>query len=85
MTCLGSDRQTVCEYWKALAVVQSSSRKGLKTAIILITWEIWKERNTRVFNNKLSMSSMLMQHIKNEAKNWITAGAKKLADLLGQS
>ena len=83
LTCLGSGRPTVCDYWKALATSQSASPKGLKTAIILIAWEIWKERNARVFNNKFTMPSVLMQRIKDGGKNWIMAGAKKLAELLG--
>jgi hypothetical protein len=55
--------------------------KGLHSAIILITWEIWKERNARVFNNKASMPAALMQRIKDESKNWIMEGAKHLAEL----
>ena len=57
---------------------------GLKSAITLIAWELWKERNERVFNNKAIMPSALMQKIKDESKNWILAGAKQL-DLLTTS
>jgi hypothetical protein len=55
--------------------------KGLYSTIILITWEIWKERNARVFNNKSSMASALLQRIKDESENWIMAGTKHLADI----
>jgi hypothetical protein len=55
--------------------------KGLHSAIILITWEIWKGRNARVFNNKASMPAALMQRINDESKNWIMEGAKHLAEL----
>ena len=44
------------------------SHKGVKTVIILIPSEIRKERNGRIFNNKSSMSSLLFQGIKDEAK-----------------
>ena len=81
MHCLGVTQDTIFGYWNALAVLPSPSRGGLKTAIILITWEIWKERNARVFNNTFTMPSTLFQHIKSESKNWILAGAKKLAEI----
>jgi hypothetical protein len=57
--------------------------KSLRTAIMLISWEIWKERNERVFNNKSSLPSVIMHKIREEGKNWILAGAKGLGELLG--
>ena len=72
-------KPTILDYWKDLAHSPSPSRKGLQSAIILIAWEIWKERNARVFNNIFTMPSALFQSIKNESKNWILAGAKRLA------
>ena len=71
------------DYWKDLASLASPSRNGMQTAIILITWEIWKERNAWVFNNKFTMLSVLFQRIKSKSKNWILAGAKKLAETIG--
>ena len=80
MQGLGVTKPTIFDYWKDLAATLSPSREGLKTAIILITWEIWKERNARVFNNTFTMPSILFQRIRSESKNWILAGAKKLAE-----
>ena len=37
---LGVSKPTVFEYWKDLVASSSPSREGLKTATILITWEI---------------------------------------------
>jgi hypothetical protein len=78
---LGSGRQTVLQYWQAAALSPTAHPQGLKSAITLITWELWKERNARVFNNKATMPSTLMQKIKDESKNWILAGAKHLAQI----
>jgi hypothetical protein len=50
---------------------------------MLISWEIWKERNERVFNNKSSLPSIVMQKIRDEGKDWVLANAKNLAELLG--
>jgi hypothetical protein len=73
----------VLEYWQAIARTPTSCTKGLRTAIILIAWEIWKERNERVFNNKSSLPSEIMLKIREEGKDWILAGAKGLAELVG--
>jgi hypothetical protein len=78
---LRSGRGTVLEYWHAITASPSACPKGLKSAVILIGWELWKERNARVFNNKASLPLALMQKIKDEGKNWIIAGAKHLAEI----
>ena len=61
---LAATKPTIFDYWKDLAVVPSTSREGLKTAIILITWEIWKECNVRIFNNTFTMPLVLFSHQK---------------------
>jgi hypothetical protein len=83
MRCLGTGRPKVLEYWQAIARTPTSSPKGIQTAIILISWEIWKERNERVFNNKSSLPSEIMLRIREEGKDYIVAGAKGLAVLMG--
>jgi len=37
-------------WWTALARTTGVSRKGIKSLIILICWEIWKERNAQIFD-----------------------------------
>ena len=59
MQSIGVVKPTILDYWKDLALTPSPSCSGLKTAIILITWEIWKERNARIFNNTFTMPSSL--------------------------
>uniref|UniRef100_A0ACD5WV21 Uncharacterized protein n=1 Tax=Avena sativa TaxID=4498 RepID=A0ACD5WV21_AVESA len=83
LLCLGSGRPKVLDYWHAIAKTPTSSLKGLQTAIILIVWEIWKERNERVFGNRSSLPSVIMDKIREEEKDWILAGAKNLAELVG--
>jgi hypothetical protein len=82
MSSLGEGRAKVIDYWQAITSTTTSSPKGLRSAVILITWEIWKERNDRVFNNKSSLPSVVMHKIREEGKDWILAGAKSLADLI---
>jgi hypothetical protein len=60
----------------------SPHRKGLLSLALLVVWEIWKERNARVFRNKLSSSVVIFELIKAEARLWILVGAKHLGDLM---
>ena len=60
MQSIEPTRPTVYKYWTNLAASTFPSCKGLKTAIILVTWEFWKERNARVYNNKFSMPTLLL-------------------------
>jgi hypothetical protein len=59
----------------------STCPKGLQPTVILIGWELRKERNATVFNNKASTPLALMQKIKDEGRNWIIVGAKHLAEI----
>jgi hypothetical protein len=46
-----------------------------------VNWEIWLERNDRVFNQHQSSIPTIMAKIKSEALAWIAAGAKGFATL----
>ena len=56
--------------------------KGLKSLVILVCWEIWNERNARIFNSTEAPSFTVAEKIKGEASAWILAGAKHLACLI---
>jgi hypothetical protein len=56
--------------------------KGLASLTLLVVWEIWKERNARVFRKKMSPSFVILDAIKCEARLWVLAGAKRLGDLM---
>ena len=51
----------------------------MRSMIILVSWEIWNERNARIFNHKELPHNQLLQKIKDESEMWIMAGAKHLA------
>jgi hypothetical protein len=70
------------EWWSSMVEGSSMHRKGLATLTLLTVWEIWQERNARVFCNKLSPTFVLLDKIKNEARLWVLAGAKGLGNLM---
>jgi hypothetical protein len=48
---------------------------------LLIIWEVWKERNNRIFDHTESTTTSLVIKIKSEFGLWLSAGAKSLANL----
>jgi hypothetical protein len=49
---------------------------------MLVTWELWKERNAWTFNNVSTMPTIIFDKIKLEARTWVLAGAKHLGTLI---
>jgi hypothetical protein len=45
---------------------------------MLVTLQLWKERNTRTFNNVSTLPIVFFEKIKSEARTWVLAGAKHL-------
>jgi hypothetical protein len=72
----------VKEWWSSLAEGPTPQRKALASLTLLTVWELWKERNARVFWNKHSPMFVIVDKIKGEARLWVLAGAKRLGYLL---
>jgi hypothetical protein len=58
------------------------NRKALASLTLLVSWEIWNERNARVFRNKQVPPLVILDKIKNEARLWVIEGGKRLGYLL---
>ena len=73
-----------------MAAIRGVSRKGLKSLVILVCWEIWNERNACIFNSTKAPSFTVAEKIKGasaekikgEASAWTLAGAKHLSCLI---
>jgi hypothetical protein len=68
------------EWWNIST--SGHGRKGLATLYMLIIWEIWNERNDRVFKNKQAPLQIIFDRVKKEARLWVLAGAKHLDHLM---
>jgi hypothetical protein len=54
-------------------------------SFLLVIWEVWKERNDRVFNRREAAPPSTAAKIKSEASVWIVVGVKDLAILLART
>uniref|UniRef100_I1NKM2 Reverse transcriptase zinc-binding domain-containing protein n=1 Tax=Oryza glaberrima TaxID=4538 RepID=I1NKM2_ORYGL len=68
------------QWWENMANVCGVPKKGLRSLILLVVWEIWKERNRRIFDHKEMATSFLLTKIKEEVGLWVLAGAKCLRE-----
>lgn len=59
-----------------------TTRKHWASLVHLAWWMIWKERNSRVFQNTATSISRIHSNILDEARNWKDAGKTKAFDLL---
>jgi hypothetical protein len=50
--------------------------------IMLVSWEVWKKRNARVFCHHYSTVATVVCKIKEEARVWSFAGAKNLNNVI---
>jgi len=57
--------------------------KALRSLLLLVNWEIWKEMNARIFDRCESSTIALLTKIKQEAWAWGIAGARHLLSILG--
>ena len=55
--------------------------RSMNAIINLVCWSLWKERNTRVFNNLLSPPSVVFSKVVEEATVWLAAGKSKAGQL----
>ncbi|CAL5041675.1 unnamed protein product [Urochloa decumbens] len=73
---------SIQEWWHQLRnQLLSHKRKGFDSLFALITWQLWKERNARLFRDAVSTPLQLLGRIKREGDDWIAAGAQKLGSL----
>jgi len=76
---------SVAQWWSNTTMTPHiDPHKAMASIIVMliITWKIWKERNSRVFKHHETSATALMSTIKQEARAWVAAGAKDLAGLV---
>ena len=69
-------------WWTNITSSEHVPRKAIRSLALLVIWEIWRERNARVFRNHETSPLGLLAKIKSEAAAWVATGAKALENLL---
>lgn len=65
-----------------IAAAAPSRRSGMQSMVTLTIWEIWRERNNRVFRNEARTVRQIVHNIQDEARTWRFASNKGLELLL---
>jgi len=71
-------------WWRAVGKAEGMPIKAIGSLTILVTWELWKERNARIFQRHHSTAERLIAEIKEEARTWCLAGAKRLKEIFSR-
>ncbi|KAM3365049.1 hypothetical protein ACQJBY_015046 [Aegilops geniculata] len=81
-TTIWQTRTSVKDWWNSNLQICLGSPKALASLMMLISWEIWTERNARVFRNTAIPSMVLTCKIKEEVSLWAVAGAKHMSAVM---
>jgi hypothetical protein len=60
-------------------LLDSVKRRGFDSLVLLVSWEVWKERNARIFRNEVSTAAAIAKRVHDEGSQWIDAGFIPLA------
>jgi hypothetical protein len=74
--------RSVKEWWQEAIDKQCQSRKTMASLAMLLSWEVWKERNASVFQNNAFTTMMVISKIREEMALWSLAGAKVLSNVM---
>jgi hypothetical protein len=77
-----NDMIQVHKWWTVLDQTYSVSKKGLRSQIMVVCWEIWTKKNVGVFEHEESTNVRVLQKIKDKTCMWVTAEEKHLNELL---
>ncbi|KAF6996655.1 hypothetical protein CFC21_012973 [Triticum aestivum] len=72
-------RASVRDWWNVNLQILLGSPRVLAPLMMLISWEIWSERNARVFRKTDVPSMVIINMIKEEVSLWALAGTKHLS------
>jgi hypothetical protein len=71
-------------WWIEVIHKRGEARKAMSSSAMLVSWEFWKERKARVFQNHSITSNMLVTKIKDEMAMWCLSGAKALSNVMSR-
>jgi hypothetical protein len=66
---LGRSASSAGVWWRMMATSNGVPSKVLRSLLLLVNWEVWKERNARTFARKELSAVVLFQKIKDAANS----------------
>lgn len=70
----------VASWWMdSRGQVPPAFRKGFDSAVLLLSWLLWKERNSRTFDHENSTVTQVARRALEEADQWVAAGFSSLS------
>lgn len=70
---------TMTEWFTGLvAAATPSTRPGMRSMVTLTIWELWRERNNRIFRKEVRSVQQIVFTIQDEARTWAFAGNNDL-------
>ena len=63
--------ENTMHWWINITSSEHVPRKAIRSLALLVIWEIWRERNARVFRNRETSPLGLLEKIKSEAAAWV--------------
>jgi hypothetical protein len=73
-----SNLDIIKQWWSSSERQPGYNRRAINSSEMLICWEIWNERNVRVFRNKASLPTRVAATIMDKGKTLVIAGARIL-------
>ena len=55
-------------WWTKLALDHGVARNAMSSLLMLISWEVWNERNARIFRHVASPMAIVVSRIKKEIR-----------------
>jgi hypothetical protein len=72
----------IVDWWlQTRGMVPEHHRRGFDSLVLLVSWEVWKERNRRTFDGHSKTPTQLLGVIRDDGDSWIAAGFRGLAQL----
>jgi hypothetical protein len=56
--------------------------RGFDSVVLLVSWRLWKEHNSRVFDNVVTAVSQATWVVLNEGDEWVATGFMAISQFL---
>jgi hypothetical protein len=73
---------TLHKWWIHTTGASTANRKAIVSIVLLTFWEVWNERNARVFGHKHVLPTVIFGNIKKDLRHCVAVGAKRVSDLM---